>query len=115
MGMRMHPITKQKKMHKGVDFVAKKGTPVIATADGRIIKKTFEQEGKGYGRYLAIQHDNVYVSVYTQLSGFNAEVGDVVKKGDVIGYVGSSGISTGAHLHYEVHKNGERVNPVDYF
>jgi beta-lactamase regulating signal transducer with metallopeptidase domain len=114
-GMRMHPITKQKKMHKGVDFVAKKGTPVIATADGRIIKKTFEQEGKGYGRYLAIQHDNVYVSVYTQLSGFNAEVGDVVKKGDVIGYVGSSGISTGAHLHYEVHKNGERVNPVDYF
>jgi beta-lactamase regulating signal transducer with metallopeptidase domain len=114
-GMRIHPITKKKKMHKGVDFVAKMGTPVIATADGRIIKKTFEQEGKGYGRYIAIQHDNVYVSVYTQLSKFNVEVGDVVKQGDVIGYVGSSGISTGPHLHYEVHKNGERVNPADYF
>jgi murein DD-endopeptidase MepM/ murein hydrolase activator NlpD len=114
-GKRIHPITKKVKMHSGVDFAAKMGTPVIATADGRVIKKTFEQEGKGYGRYIAIQHDNVYVTVYTQLSGFNAEVGDVVKQGDVIGYVGSSGLSTGPHLHYEVHKNGERVNPADYF
>jgi murein DD-endopeptidase MepM/ murein hydrolase activator NlpD len=114
-GKRVHPITKKVKMHNGIDFVAKMGTPVIATADGRVIKKTFEQEGKGYGRYIALQHDNVHVSVYTQLSKFNVEVGDVVKQGDVIGYVGSSGISTGPHLHYEVHKNGERVNPADYF
>ncbi|PLX25588.1 MAG: hypothetical protein C0599_00400 [Salinivirgaceae bacterium] len=114
-GMRIHPITKEMKKHNGVDFVAKMGTPVIATADGRVIEKTFKEQGKGYGRYIAIQHDNVYVSVYTQLSGFNVEVGDNVKKGDVIGYVGSSGISTGPHLHYEVHKNGERVNPADYF
>lgn len=114
-GKRLHPITKKVKMHSGVDFVAEPGTPVIATADGRVIEKTFKEQGKGYGRHIAIQHDNVYVSVYTQLSGFNAEVGDVVKKGDVIGYVGSSGISTGPHLHYEVQKDGERVNPADYF
>lgn len=114
-GKRVHPITHKVKMHYGVDFVAEQGTPVIATANGRVIEKTFKEQGKGYGRYIAIQHDNVYVSVYTQLSGFNVEVGDVVKKGDVIGYVGSSGISTGPHLHYEVHKNGERVNPADYF
>lgn len=114
-GKRIHPITKKVMMHNGVDFAAKMGTPVIATADGRVIKKTFKEQGKGHGRYIAIQHDNVYVSVYTQLSKFNVEVGDEVKQGDVIGYVGSSGLSTGPHLHYEVHKNGERVNPADYY
>jgi murein DD-endopeptidase MepM/ murein hydrolase activator NlpD len=97
-------------------FVAKKGTPVIATADGRVIKKTFEQEGKGYGRYIGYYSMIMCTFLFIlSFPGFNAEVGDVVKQGDVIGYVGSSGISTGAHLHYEVHKNGERVNPADYF
>jgi hypothetical protein len=114
-GIRKHPITGEMKMHHAVDIVAKKGTPVLATADGKVIKKEFKGNGKGHGRYILIQHDQVYSTLYTQLSGFNVKLNQHVKQGDIIGYVGSSGISTGPHLHYEVWKNGEKVDPEVYF
>ncbi len=114
-GMREHPVYKEMKMHYGIDLKAKEGTPVVATADGKIVKVAFEEEGKGYGRVVFIQHGATYSTVYAQLSDFNVKTGDEVKQGDIIGYVGSSGMSTGSHLHYEVVKNGERVDPEDYF
>jgi murein DD-endopeptidase MepM/ murein hydrolase activator NlpD len=114
-GMREHPITKQMKMHQAIDLKAESGTKVMATADGRVVKLEFLEEGKGYGKLILIQHNNSYSTIYAQLSSFKVQVGDRVKKGEVIGYVGSSGLSTGSHLHYEVIKNGERVNPEDYF
>lgn len=114
-GMRKHPITHEMKMHNGIDFSAKLGTDVIATADGRVIKTEFKGEGKGYGRVVYIQHSDVYTTLYTQLSEFKVKPGDIVKQGDVIGLVGKSGFSTGPHLHYEVWENGKAVNPADYF
>lgn len=114
-GMRKHPLTGEMKMHYGIDIVAETGTPVVATADGVVVEKEFIEEGKGYGRRILIQHNQTYSTHYTQLSSFNVEINQRVKRGDVVGYVGSSGISTGPHLHYEVWKNGERVNPQEYF
>ena len=115
-GMRMHPIKKEKMMHKAVDIKAPKGTPVYATADGLIRNVTLDyEEGKGYGMYIIIDHENGYSTLYSQLSEYNIKEGSEVKQGDVIGYVGSSGISTGPHLHYEVMKDGENVNPENYF
>ena len=114
-GMRKHPITGEMKMHYAVDIVSKEGTPVVATADGKVIKKEFKEQGKGYGRLILIQHDQVYSTLYTQLSGFNVKINQQVRQGDIIGYVGSSGISTGPHLHYEVWKNGNKVDPEKYF
>ncbi|PLX19968.1 MAG: hypothetical protein C0597_04760 [Marinilabiliales bacterium] len=115
-GMRMHPIKKEKMMHKAVDIKAPKGTPVYATADGLIRKVKLDyEEGKGYGMYIIIDHENGYSTLYSQLSEYNIKEGSEVKQGDVIGYVGSSGISTGPHLHYEVMKDGENVNPENYF
>jgi hypothetical protein len=114
-GMREHPVTHEMKMHNGIDFSAKLGTEVIATADGRVIKTEFNGEGKGYGRVVYIQHSDVYTTLYTQLSEFKVKPGDMVKQGDVIGLVGKSGVSTGPHLHYEVWKNGKAVDPAGYF
>lgn len=113
-GMRKHPITKEIKMHKGIDLVAKTGIPVLVTASGEVIKMEFT-EGKGYGRLVCIQHSDIYSTCYAQLSEFKVQVGQKVKRGDIIGLVGSSGYSTGPHLHYEVWKNGKRVNPEEYF
>ena len=114
-GMRKHPITGEMKMHNGIDISAKEGTPVVATADGIVVQKEFQEEGKGYGRMILIRHNETYSTMYTQLSAFNVKVEQKVKKGDIIGYVGQSGLSTGPHLHYEVWKNGKPVNPEDYF
>jgi murein DD-endopeptidase MepM/ murein hydrolase activator NlpD len=108
-GIRMHPIKKVKKMHNGVDFAAKAGTPIVATADGKVVRK--EYLPKSYGRIVAIQHSQGYVTVYSQMSEFNTALNSEVKKGDIIGYVGQSGISTGPHLHYEVRKDGEYLDP----
>ncbi|NOQ24703.1 MAG: peptidoglycan DD-metalloendopeptidase family protein [Bacteroidales bacterium] len=115
-GMRMHPIYKKEMMHNGVDIVAPKGTPVFAAADGMVrkVKADFVQ-GKSYGRYIVIDHEGGYSTLYAQLSKYNTKEGTEVKRGDVIGYLGTSGISTAPHLHYEVKKNGEYVNPEDFF
>ena len=114
-GMRMHPFEKVEKMHSGVDFVAKTGTPVVSTADGVVVKVEYKEANKGYGRMVLVQHGQHYATRYTQLSAFKVNEGDEVKAGDVVGLVGSSGISTGPHLHYEVIKDGEHVDPSLFF
>lgn len=112
-GMRKNPLTKEDKMHKGVDFSAKTGTPVIATASGTVEK--VESLKGGYGNYIQIKHDDQYQTLYAQLSEMDVKAGDKVDKGQLIGKVGNTGQSTGPHLHYEVIKNGEKVDPKGYF
>ncbi|MEH0153891.1 peptidoglycan DD-metalloendopeptidase family protein [Limibacter armeniacum] len=113
-GMRLHPILKEKKFHRGIDFATKAGVPVQATADGIIKKTNFATEKKGYGNYIVIDHDKTFSTLYAQLSEIKVKEGEKVKKGQVIGLVGSSGASTAPHLHYEVMKDGKHVNPADY-
>ena len=110
-GMRRHPILKYQIQHSGVDFAAPSGTPIPAGADGVIVQ--IGRRG-AYGRYIRIRHDTTYSTAYAHLSSFKKglRVGSVVKRGEVIGYVGASGRATGPHLHYEVLKNGKQVNPL---
>lgn len=112
-GMRMHPIYKTMHMHTGIDFAAAEGTPVYATGDG-VIEKADNLE-EGYGNHVVINHGFGYETLYAHLSRIACTVGEKVKRGQIIGYVGSTGLSTGDHLHYEVRKNGEPVNPISYF
>ncbi len=111
-GTRFHPILKVNKMHKGLDFAASTGTPIYATGDGSVKVSEFNS---GYGNMVVLKHGNGYESLYAHMSRSKVRNGQKVKRGDVIGYVGSTGLSTGAHLHYEIHKNGEAVDPVMYF
>ena len=111
-GKRMHPIHKVERMHTGIDFKAPYGAPVLAGSGGTIIKA--ETKSTGYGYSIVIQHDSTYKSLYAHLSKINVEIGQVVKKGDVIGNVGSSGGATMPHLHYEVIENGIKVNPENF-
>jgi murein DD-endopeptidase MepM/ murein hydrolase activator NlpD len=112
-GMRIHPIYKVKKMHTGIDFTAPRGTPIYSTGDG--IVEEVRIEFGGYGRQVVINHGFGYKTLYAHMEEFNVKAGDKVKRGDCIGYVGNSGLSTAPHLHYEVIKDGKRVNPVHYF
>lgn len=112
-GYRYHPIYKIKQFHYGMDFTAPIGTKVYATGDG--VVKDVQSIGGGYGRWILIDHGFDYQTLYAHLSGFNVKIGEQVKRGQVIGFVGNSGTSTGPHLHYEVHKNGEPVNPQYYY
>lgn len=112
-GKRFHPILKKEKFHNGVDFKAKKGTPVIASANGIITTAEFNK--KGYGNLIIINHGGGYETMYGQLESYIVKNGTKVNKGDVIGYVGESGRATAPHLHYEVLKNGKNVNPANYF
>ncbi|SNT04043.1 N-acetylmuramoyl-L-alanine amidase [Ekhidna lutea] len=111
-GKRMHPIHKVEKMHKGMDFSCPMGTEVIAPADG-VVKKQ-EAKTDGYGNLMILDHGGAYQTRYGQLSEFKLKEGDRVKKGDVIALSGNSGTSTAPHLHYEVLKDGEHVNPMFY-
>lgn len=112
-GYRFHPIYKIRQFHYGMDFTAPVGTKVYATGDG--VVRDVQTIGGGYGRWIMIDHGFDYKTMYAHLSGFSVKIGDQVKRGQVIGYVGNSGTSTGPHLHYEVHKNGEPVNPQYYY
>jgi murein DD-endopeptidase MepM/ murein hydrolase activator NlpD len=112
-GMRMHPIYKTMRMHTGVDFTAPTGTPIYAPGNGRVT--TVERSRYGYGMVIVIDHGYGYETLYSHLSQFNVRVGQRVKRGEVIGFVGNSGISTAPHLHYEVIRNGSKVNPINYF
>jgi len=112
-GMRVHPIYKVMKMHTGIDFGAAEGTPIYATGDG-IVERADNLE-QGYGNHVVINHGFGYQTLYAHMSRIAATVGQKVKRGQVIGYVGSTGESTGDHLHYEVIKNGVKVNPISYF
>ena len=111
-GMRMHPILKMERMHNGVDFSAETGTPVRATANGTIRAADFK---KSYGNRVIIDHGNGFSTSYNQLQSFIVKENQTVKKGDVIGYVGSTGLSTAPHLHYEIMKDGKYVDPEKYF
>lgn len=111
-GMRRHPIDGYRKMHKGVDFRASTGTPVVAAGNGVI---DYLGRRGGYGKYIRIRHNGTYKTAYAHLSRYaqGLSSGTRVKQGDVIGYVGSTGRSTGPHLHFEVIENGKRVNPME--
>lgn len=112
-GMRYHPVYKILRMHTGIDIIGKKGTPIYATADGTVI---VEPEGySGYGIMVHIDHGRGYQTLYAHLSKALVKPGKKVKRGEIIGYMGNSGLATGVHLHYEVIKNGEKVNPIHYF
>lgn len=111
-GSRMHPIYKIRKMHKGIDFAAPQGTPIYATGNGKV---TAVNSDYGYGRHIEIDHGYGYKTLYAHMSRFAVKKGKKVKRGDLIGYVGNTGSSTGPHLHYEVIKNGVTVNPVNFF
>ncbi len=112
-GMRIHPVYKVRKMHTGVDFAAQIGTPIYATADGTIDR--IEVNFSGYGKVLEIDHGFGYRTRFAHMHGFNVRYGQKVKRGDLIGYVGDTGLSTAPHLHYEVFVNGIHVNPIHYF
>ena len=110
-GMRRHPILGYYKMHTGVDWAAPIGTPILAAGNGTVIKAQWDS---GYGRRVEIQHANGYITTYNHMSGFARSVkeGMRVKQGQVIGFLGSTGLSTGPHLHYEVMVNGHFVDPM---
>jgi murein DD-endopeptidase MepM/ murein hydrolase activator NlpD len=112
-GYRIHPIYKTWRMHTGIDFTAPIGTPIYATGDGVVERK----KGKmtGYGKVVVIDHGYGYESLYAHMSKIIVKPGEKVKRGQVIGYVGNTGRSTGPHLHYEIKKNGKPVNPVHFF
>ena len=112
-GWRTHPIYKVKKMHPGIDFAASIGTPIYATADGTI--EQVSVKFSGYGKMVEIDHGFGYRTRYAHMHGFAVRSGQSVKRGDLIGYVGNTGMSTAPHLHYEVLINGGQVNPVHYF
>ena len=111
-GGRYHPILKTIRMHTGVDLSAPKGTPVYATAEGLVSR---EKGGSGYGIVVILNHGYSYQTLYAHLSKKVVKPGQKVKRGQLIGYVGNTGLSFGTHLHYEVIKNGVKVNPVHYF
>tara|TARA_B110000003_G_C16624160_1_gene524256 strand:+ start:600 stop:1625 length:1026 start_codon:yes stop_codon:yes gene_type:complete len=113
-GYRIHPIYKVRKKHAGVDFTAKKGTPIYASADGLIISNDV-YGGRGFGKHITISHGFGYHTLYAHMDKAIKRRGQRVKRGDLIGYVGNTGRSTAPHLHYEVIKNGRRINPINYF
>lgn len=110
-GMRVHPVLGRRKAHKGIDLAAPTGTPVYATADGIVGKA---QWFSSYGLYVRIDHGAALETRYAHLSKLAVEAGERVNKGDLIGYVGSTGRSTGPHLHYEVRIDGVAVDPMPY-
>ncbi|MBS2213628.1 peptidoglycan DD-metalloendopeptidase family protein [Carboxylicivirga mesophila] len=111
-GMRVHPISKKKMMHNGVDYVAELNTNVVAIGDGVVRKVNHDfVEGKGHGRFVIVDHENGYSSFYSQLNAYKVKEGQKVKQGDVVGLLGSSGLSTGPHLHMEIKKDGHFIDP----
>ncbi len=111
-GTRMHPIYKTLRTHTGIDLVAPSGTKIYATGDGVVRSAQFE---RGYGKAVVIDHGYKYQSMYAHCSEILVHERQKVKRGDVIALVGSTGTSTGSHLHYEIIKNGQKVNPINYF
>lgn len=112
-GWRSDPFTKARKMHYGMDFTAPKGTPVYASGDGKISRA--DNNSSGYGKHIRIDHGYGYISLYGHLSNYNVQVGQNVKRGDLIGFVGSTGRSEAPHLHYEVWKDEVRINPINFY
>lgn len=112
-GLRIDPVYKTTKFHKGLDFTAPQGTPIYATANGTV--KLAEMNATGFGNHVIIDHGYGYETLYGHMVRIKAQPGQSVKRGELIGWVGTTGKSTGPHCHYEVHKNGEAVDPIYYF
>ena len=112
-GVRSDPFTKVRKMHYGMDFSAPKGTPVYATGDGVVVRA--DNTATGYGNHIRIDHGYGYESLYAHLFKYNVKKNQKVNRGDLIGFVGSTGRSEGPHLHYEVFKDDERINPINFY
>ncbi|WP_152269312.1 M23 family metallopeptidase [Agriterribacter humi] len=112
-GYRIDPVYKTVKMHAGLDFAAPQGTPIYATADG--VVRLAGNTGNGYGNHIIINHGYGYETLYGHQYRIKAKVGQKVKRGELIGWVGSTGKSTGPHLHYEVHKNKRHIDPIYFF
>ncbi|MDY7394911.1 M23 family metallopeptidase [Aureibaculum sp. 2210JD6-5] len=112
-GWRSDPFTKARKMHKGMDFTAPTGTPIYATGNGVVDRA--DNNASGFGEHIEIDHGFGYKTIYAHLSKYNVKRGQKVKRGDLIGFVGNTGRSSGPHLHYEVHKNGKPINPINFY
>ncbi|MEM1337911.1 MAG: M23 family metallopeptidase [Bacteroidota bacterium] len=112
-GWRTDPFTKARKMHKGMDFTAPRGTPIYATGDGEVLRA--DNRSSGYGKHIRIDHGYGYLSLYAHLSKYNVTSGQKVKRGDLIGFIGNTGRSQAPHLHYEVWKDGEKINPINFY
>lgn len=112
-GTRTHPIYKIQHFHSGIDFSAPTGTDVYSTGNGVVV--SVESDPRGYGNHIVVDHGYGYRTLYGHLSGFAVRSGQKINRGDVIGYVGSTGTSTAPHLHYEVIKNNEKINPINFF
>ena len=112
-GYRIDPVYKTTKFHAGLDFSAPQGTPIYATADGTVT--TAGNTGNGYGNHVIINHGFGYETLYGHMVRVKAKNGQAVKRGEVIGWVGSTGKSTGPHCHYEVHKYGDKIDPIYFF
>lgn len=112
-GYRTDPFTKARKKHWGMDFTAPRGTPVYATGDGTVSRA--DATASGYGKHIRITHGYGYESLYAHLNAYNVRKGQKVKRGDLIGYVGSTGRSEAPHLHYEIFKDKERINPIHFY
>ena len=108
-GMRRHPILGYRRMHSGVDFRGRTGTPVYAATDGTV---NFSGRNGGYGNFVRIRHAGGLATGYAHLSRIAVRNGQSVERGQVIGYVGSTGLSTGPHLHYEMYRNGQKIDPL---
>ena len=115
-GMRYHPILKRTRMHSGIDLTARQGTPIYATGDGVVVAASRNPDGySGYGVVVIINHGFGFQTLYAHMNNASVKKGQKVKRGEQIGTVGSSGMASGTHLHYEVILNGNRVDPVYYF
>jgi murein DD-endopeptidase MepM/ murein hydrolase activator NlpD len=112
-GWRSDPFTKARKRHYGMDFTAPRGTPVYATGDGKVVR--VDQGSAGYGKHIRVDHGFGYITLYAHLSKYNVKKYQKVKRGDLIGFVGNTGRSQAPHLHYEVHKNGKKINPINFY
>jgi murein DD-endopeptidase MepM/ murein hydrolase activator NlpD len=112
-GWRIHPYYKISKFHYGMDFTAPFGTDVYATGNGTVVD--IQSSQRGLGKHIVIDHGFGYTSIYAHLSNFNVRVGQRIQRGDIIGYVGSTGMSVANHLHYEIKLNGVNVDPVNYY
>lgn len=111
-GYRIHPVSKIRKMHTGIDFTARRGTPIYATGNGKIVR--IEHKKTGYGKNVVIDHGYSYKTLYAHMSEVAVEVGEKVERGQQIGRVGSTGTSTSPHVHYEVIHKGEKINPMAF-
>jgi murein DD-endopeptidase MepM/ murein hydrolase activator NlpD len=110
-GERLHPVMKVMRLHTGIDLVAKEGISVVAAEEGVIVKA---QMADSWGNIIIVRHDGIYSTSYSHMKSMDVKEGDKVKKGQLIGLVGHTGLSTKDHLHFELHKNGVAIDPINY-